>query len=218
MKQKVWTMLAAALLGCWVLDAQAQVVGIGAKLGTQGVGADVTVRLLPRLNLRAGVNYFDVGLNVDLDEASVEGALQWLNFPVLLDVHPFGGGFRLSLGVVLNETELKMSASPNETLEFEGTEYELLGLDGNITFPGMNYYLGIGYGNAVSRDGRWHFVFDLGVVYAGSLNADATATAADPALQDALNSDLRTSLDSMEEDTKGLVMYPALSLGLSYGF
>jgi hypothetical protein len=111
-----------------------------------------------------------------------------------------------------------LSAEPSDTLEFEDTEYEVLGLDGKVTFPSLNYYLGIGYGNAVSRNGRWNIVLDLGVVYAGTLNADATAEAADPTLQDQLNTDLRTTLDNLEDDARGLVMYPVLSLGLSVGF
>jgi hypothetical protein len=210
--------MAAAVAAALVVEARAQVVGLGVKAGTQGVGADVTVRLLPRMNVRAGANFFDLDVNVDLDEAAVSGGVQLLNFPILLDVHPFGGGFRISGGVVINSSEVVLSAEPSDTLEFEDTEYEVLGLDGKVTFPSLNYYLGIGYGNAVSRNGRWNIVLDLGVVYAGTLNADATAEAADPTLQDQLNTDLRTTLDNLEDDARGLVMYPVLSLGLSVGF
>ena len=210
--------LAGVFLVVLSRDAGAQWVGVTAKVGTQGPGADVTVRLLSRLNVRAGANYLDLDLDVPLDEATVNGNLKWLTFPVLLDVHPFGGGFRLSGGVVFNGSEVGLSAVPNQTIALEGTDYEVVRLDGKITFPSMAYYLGLGYGNAVGRDGRWHFSFDLGIVYADTLNADATAEASDPLLQDALNADLRTTLDGFEEDAKGLVMYPAMSIGVSFGF
>ncbi|MBM4148526.1 MAG: hypothetical protein FJ224_05735 [Lentisphaerae bacterium] len=218
MRRSLSAVLVACMLAAGALTSSAGWVGVTAKAGTQGAGADLTLKLLPRLNLRAGVNYFDLDLDLSLDEANVQSSITWLTFPVLLDVHPFGGGFRLSGGVVFNNTKATLSAVPNETLELQNTDYEILGLDGKITLEPTGYYAGFGYGNAVSRNGRWHFACDFGVMYGDSLQASANATATDPLLQEALNADLDAEIRQFEKDTEGLVFYPVLSVGVSLAF
>jgi len=200
------------------LSCRAQGLGVSARVSTLGLGGEATLGLAPSLNLRVGYNWFSYDVDVLLDEADVTGELKLQTVPLLFDWHPFKGGFRFSLGTVLNQNEIKLTAKPNEKLELEGTEYEILRLDGKIEFDELSGYVGIGYGNAVSKDGRWHFVCDFGLLYHGQPKASATATAANPDLQALLDADLNKEVADFEDDISGIVVYPVIALGLSCRF
>jgi len=193
-------------------------VGITPKVGTLGLGADVTLGVAPRLNLRAGYNGLAYDRDFSVDEAEVTGRLDWRTIPVLLDWHIFEGGFRLSAGGVLNNNEVSISADPTEPLEVQGAEYWIDSLDGKITFNPVGWYFGMGYGNAVGKEQRWHFACDFGVMYHGAPDVKAGATAADPLVQELLNQDLRQEVADFRADIKPYVWYPVISVGVSFKF
>ena len=86
--------------------AQARPVAASLELNTLGLGGDLTINMGKYLNGRVGINYFKYDVLLHLDEADVDGSLRWLTFPVLLDWHPLGGGFRISLGGMINNNEI----------------------------------------------------------------------------------------------------------------
>ena len=195
-------------------------VGVTAKIGTLGYGADVTVTLMPRLNLRAGVALFDYDFEEDAEEGEaveVQVGLDWQTVSLLVDWHLWEGGFRASGGLILNNNEIVASADPNDLVEIGNGEYIVSSLSGEITFPEVVPYLGIGYGNAAG-EGHWHFAFDLGVMFQGTPDVELRATAANPFLQSAVNADLAIEKADLEEDVESFTLYPVLSLGLSYTF
>ena len=198
--------------------AQTTGVGIAAKVGTLGYGGDLTIGLGQYLSFRGGYNTLALKRDVDLDEATVKGKLAWQTIPLLLDWHPWGQGFRVSAGGVINDNAIKLSADMKQTLELENTEYSVESLDGSITFNRGSLYLGIGYGNAAGTDGRWHFACDFGVMYHGEPEVNAHATARDPAQQANLDRDLQMETDNLQHDMKGFQYYPVIAVGVSYAF
>lgn len=206
------------LCGFGVAAAFGQGMGITAKVGTLGVGGDLTMPLGGGLNLRGGYNWFSYDDTVSLNEADVDGKLDMNTIPLLLDWHCFGGGFRLSGGMVMNNNEIKLSTSPGTVLELEGQNFRVNSLDGSVTFDDYAPYAGFGYGNAVGRDGRWHFACDFGVLFQGDPKVDATATASNPSAQRALNQALQYEIDSYQDDIKGYAYWPVISVGLSCRF
>ncbi len=198
--------------------AGARPLGVSLKAGTLGAGGDVTVNLGKKANLRGGINLFNYDDTVDLDEATVDGEIDWQTMSVLLDWHPAGSGFRLSGGVVFNENEISMTASPNDTLEFQGTDYTVQSLDGQVTFNELSPYLGIGYGDAVGGNGRFHFTCDFGVMFHGEPEVSLRATAQNPAIQAQLDQDVQAERDEFQEDIDGFVIYPVVSVGFSFAF
>jgi len=220
MKRRLWVSLASLATVVTISLAgtvQAGTVGVTAKVGTLGFGGDVTLPVISNVNVRAGYNGADLKVNVDLDQATCEGDFKWSSIPILLDWHPAGGEFRLSAGVIINNNEVGLSATPKENFELNGTDYSITGLDGSITFNQVAAYVGIGSGNAVG-DGRVHFAFDLGVMFQGKPKAEATATAANPALQSALNADLQVEVNDFQKDLDSFIIYPVLSMGISFTF
>ena len=210
----------AMAMGIILLSAPAfaGTVGITAKVGTLGFGGDLTLPLVAsNLNFRAGYNWGNLTLDVDLDEAACDGEITWETIPILLDWYPAAGEFRISAGAVINNNEVIMSASPTEDFKLNGVHYGVTGMDGSITFDEMAWYVGVGSGNAVG-DGRVHFVFDLGVMLQGKPKAEATATASIPALQNALNADLQSEVDDFQQDLNAFILYPVISVGIAFAF
>lgn len=219
------SMLVACLLAAAAVAASAQEemgsfggVGVTAKAGTLGYGGDLTLGLGSRVNLRGGYNQMDYEGTRHFEDADITGELHWQTVPILLDVHPFGGGFRLSCGPVINNNEVDLSATANKTVTLDDVEFEVARLDGSVTFDQNSWYFGFGYGNAVGRDGRWHFSCDFGVMYHGEPQIEATATAADPAVQEELNRALDAELEQWREDAKNYSYYPVISFGVSFRF
>lgn len=207
-------------------------VGVTAKLGTLGLGADVTVGVSEHLSLRGMANWFSYDDDFEFDEEwsgdspeegeqtadKITARLDLQSFGLVVDWHPWANEFRLSGGVILDLNEVSLSVEPGDTVEIDGTEYEVQSLDGKISFNTVGPYLGIGYGNAGDTEGHWHFAFDLGVIFHGSPDVEATATATDPTLQSALNAALGQEIAELEDDLDGFIAYPVLSFGVSYTF
>jgi len=141
-----------------------------------------------------------------------------MTYSALLDVHPFGGGFRLSGGEMLNKNKIKLRADLNKSVQLDGQDYSLSDLKGEVTFNETAPYLGLGYGNAVGADGRWHFACDFGVMFQGSPKVSASATASDPALQAYVDEALAREKAKIQDDANAFKYYPVISLGVSFRF
>ena len=204
-------------------------VAVGVKVGTLGMGVEGTVGLDKKFNLRVGGNFASIDLSSlieddDLDEDSVVSAediqleLDLETLAAMLDWHVWGGGFRLTAGGMLNNNEMTVSADVDEKVEIGDSSYSVDSLAGSVSFTQVVPYFGIGYGNAVDEDGHFTFAFDLGVMLQGNPEVEITATASDPSLQAALNADIASEIDEIEDDTEGLSLYPVISIGLAYRF
>ena len=99
-----------------------------------------------------------------------------------------------------------------------GNDYELSDLHGDVSFDDFAPYAGLGYGNAAGLDGRWHFAFDLGVMFQGKPKVSASATAADPGLQPYLDADLAAKVADIQDQADAYQFYPVLSIGVSFRF
>ena len=193
-------------------------VGLTGKIGTLGYGADLTVGLTPNANLRAGFNIFSYEMESDEEEAEIQAEIDWQTIAALFDWHPASGGFRISAGLLLNNNEILLSATPGESVEINDVEYLITDLNGKVSFNDLAPYLGIGFGNAASENSRWHFSFDLGVMFQGEPKISINATAANPGQQAQLDANLEEERKDIEDESKPFNIYPVLSFGLSYTF
>ena len=195
-------------------------VGLTLKVGSTGVGGDVTVGLTENLNIRAGVAYFtwtqdNVGGGTDKKDFK----LDLLNVPITLDWHPItGNGFRISAGVMFNNDRGEISAKNGQTVSINDRDYVVSSFSGKVDFNKVGPYLGIGYGNAADTSAHWHFSSDLGVVFVGAPNVSLDATALNPAEQPALNADVEQQRQKYSDDAKPFQVYPVVSFGVSYTF
>ena len=193
-------------------------VGLTLKAGTTGVGGDLTFGLNEKLNLRAGVSYLNTTYNTD----EIDGELNLLNVPVLIDWHPFqNSGFRVSGGAMFSDNYLKLSAGKGQTVNIDDTDYQVDTLKGKIDFDNtISPYLGIGWGNAVDTSSRWHFAADIGVAFVSSPNVtlDAKIDALDTHTQAQLDAAIAKQKDTYKDDYSQFQIFPVLTIGLSYAF
>lgn len=196
--------------------AAAQQLGLGVNAGTTGIGIEGTLGLTSKLNARVGGHFFSAARDgdTDVDDISVlydaEGTLSF--FSGMLDFHPTGGSFRLSLGAWYNGLEGNGDITPNENIEVKSRSYtpdEVGSLGVDVAFESsIAPYAGLGFGNALSG-GRFGFNLDLGVLYVGSpdvtLRADGMLTPTASAEQE----------QQIERNLESIKWYPVLSLGFT---
>ncbi len=202
--------------------------GLSLKVGTPGIGMDLTLGLGEKVNVRLSGNYFSYTYDdyefdeddEDIDEVvdEIEVTLDLMSLGALLDWHPWGGGFRLSAGAFYNGNEASLTVTAGDTIEIDDEDYEVQSLDGQVNFDSFAPYAGIGWGNAAKEGSHWHFVFDLGVMLQGSANVSLTATATDGSRQSQLNAALANEADELEDEVEDYTLYPVLTLGLGYTF
>lgn len=195
-------------------------IGLSLKVGSLGAGGDLTLGISENFNMRAGIGYFTWTHHFN-DSATDQKDLKLdlLNIPITLDWHPItGNGFRISAGVMFNNDRGELSATAGQSISINDHDYIVSAFNGTVDFNRMGPYLGIGYGNAADTSAHWHCAIDLGVVYVGTPNIALSATAANPAQQAALDSDLVAQTAKYEDDAKPFKFYPVLSLGFSYTF
>jgi hypothetical protein len=186
----------------------AQAAGVGVRVGTTGLGADVAWSLAPTLSARLGYSGGNVNYNTSTSAVSYDGKVKISAGNALLDFSPLGP-FRITGGLM-----------------FSGTKYDAVGNAGNgntvnaTVKPGKSTapYLGIGYGN-VSGTGV-NFYADLGVIFQGTPKASVSVSCATPGSPSctSLQNSAAAEQARIEDKLKDFKYYPVLNIGLTIGF
>jgi hypothetical protein len=219
---KVSIPIAGCALAVILLTPPAEAGGIAVtgRASTLGLGVELTAGLADRLNVRVGRNTFAVDRRLTEDGDEFDLSVQLRSLSALVDVHPFGGGFRLSGGLVKNGNEAGLIGRSTDSYEIGGATFpasQVGALIGDVDVKEVAPYAGIGWGNAVREGRKLGLVFDLGIVFQGSPRVTLRATgpiAANAAFQQELREEER----SFEDDAQEFKYYPVVSLGLSYKF
>ncbi|MBN1509700.1 MAG: hypothetical protein JW955_22830 [Sedimentisphaerales bacterium] len=211
---------ATVLLACGSAQAAFDEWAIGAKIGTLGIGGDLTTNLIPQVNLRAGAQWLGFSFDAEFSGVDYNVDLNLLNPLLLLDWYPFNGSFRISAGALYNASNIQLRGRPMEDVEIGDQTYhpeDLGAVEGDVEFEPIVPYVGIGWGNAPGNSGHWGLATDFGVAFIGSPNLDLSATgpiASDPTFQAELAKEKR----DIEEDLSGFNIYLVLSISLFYRF
>lgn len=192
-------------------------ISVAARVGSLGPGLELTTALSPQFNVRLAGHYVgysrtDTITDLEIDVQS-DTEVILTSGAVFADFFPSRRGFRVSAGLVYNRNRADVLITPLEeyvlnenktfTPEKIGTVSAKVGHKSQL-----NPYLGIGFGNSVRPGTRFGFVFDLGVLYTGSPKVEMSGTE--------IIKPTATQASKIEEDLKGLKLYPLLSLGFSY--
>ena len=101
-------------------------VGIDVKIGAGGIGFDVATPLARKFNLRGTGYFFKYNTSITENYVTYGSDIQLATGGASLDWFPFGGGFRLSAGVVgYNGNQLTGTATlnPNQSFTLNGNTY-----------------------------------------------------------------------------------------------
>ena len=229
-RSRLATAAAAAVL--WFLAAEPgrAEVALAGKAGTLGAGAELTLGLSRQLNARLGANAYSYSDRREASDIEYDGEAKLRTGTAWLDWHPGGGGFRLTGGLVYNDTTIEGSSLPPRSGVYDiggvPVPASLVGtLDAEVEFDPVVPYVGLGWGNAVAAEKKLGFFVDLGVIFQGK--ADVTLIPIIPAnspinttpgARQALDILLRREEQDLEDEAADYDLYPVLSIGLSYRF
>jgi hypothetical protein len=205
-------------------------VALAAKAGTLGGGAELTVGLSPQLNARLGANAYNYSDRREASGIEYDGEAKLRTGTAFLDWHPGGRGFRLTGGLVYNDTTVEGSSLPPASGSYEIggvlVPARLVGtLDATADFDPVVPYAGLGWGNAVAAGKKVGFFVDLGVIFQGK--ADVTLIPilptdspinSNPAARQALDILLRREEQDLEDQAADYDLYPVVAIGFSYKF
>jgi hypothetical protein len=230
MERKHGWALGAVLMGILLAAPGRAEVALGGKAGSLGLGLELTVGLSPQWNARLGANGFNY-----TDDRRKAGHLEYdataklRTGTALLDWHPGGSGFRLSGGLVYNDTRIDgtslVPASGNYNIGGIAVPVSLVGtLSGRIDFDRVVPYAGLGWGNAVGPGRKVGVFVDAGAIFQGkgkvmlTPNIPAGSPLNNPTARAALDILLREEERSIEKDVADYTVYPVVSIGISYRF
>ncbi len=208
----------------------------GFKVGTLGLGAELSIPLSDFFSVRASVNGFSYSdedvYEDDGDEIAYDASIDLLTVGLLLDFYPIESSqFRLSAGAYYNGNGTDAMMEPtNGEYEINGFPYKATDIGimtADAEFDTVAPYIGIGWGNKGSESG-WGFSIDVGAMYHGetTLNAEATRGVGIPAdnggpndiLFDQIQADVETERQDAEDEINDFKWYPVIMVGVTYTF
>ena len=205
-------------------------VALGAKASTLGGGVELTLGISPQINTRIGANAFSYSDRREVSQIEYDAEANLRTGTLFLDWHPGGRGFRLTGGLVYNDTQVegRSIAPPSGTYDIGGVPVpvSLVGtLDATAEFDQLVPYAGIGWGNAVASNKKVGFFVDLGVVFSGEADvtlipripADSPINST-PGAREVLDVLLRREEQDLEEDASEYDLYPVVAIGFTYRF
>lgn len=198
--------------------AAAEDHAVGVRVGLLGVGVEYAHRLSDRISVRGGVN--GSGLDYDATESGIDYRFD-LDFDSIaagVDVYPLKGAFRVSAGLLRNDSSLSATSTATDSVTVGDREYppEDIGtLRGSVGFGNTAPYVGVGWDWL--REKKLGMALELGFVKQGS--PDVSLTADGPIADDpAFAEDLAAERAELESSLDKLDLYPYLMLGLVVRF
>ena len=207
------------LMGGILFPAHAQAeTALGVGVSTLGFNVELSQTLADNLSLRLGYNAASYDTDGETDGIDYEYELDWSSASLLLDWHPFGSGFRLSVGALSNDNsidaESKSFSGTVEVGDVNFTAAQVGRIEGEIDFDSFVPYAGVGWGR-VPETG-FGFMFDLGVAFQGSPDVELRSVdgtlSGDPTLNAAINEEEQ----ELEDDLEDFDLYPVVKLSLNY--
>jgi hypothetical protein len=200
-------------------EAKKWAIGVHAQAATTGfIGFDAGYKFSPNLHARLGLNTGGFKYNNSSQGIDYNTNFQPTNIHLLGDYFPFGGGLRLTGGLVFQNNRFTATAksNSNDNININGTNYpaSTVGtVEGQGSFSNsIAPYLGIGFGTPISEG--FGFNIDAGVMFSGSPKVSLSAPNAPQAIKDELEIQERKT----NEDIKSFNIYPVVSIGFSYAF
>jgi hypothetical protein len=219
MKKPLQGFLLIALFGLPMSAAMAD-IGVGVRASTLGIGVDGSFALTDYLVLRVGLNSYEADYDTTEDNIRYDFNADLDSRHLLLDVHPFGGVFRITGGLLDNNSEFRGTGSTVGDYDINGVTYtqqEIGTLRAGFELDDRGTYLGFGWAKSPRGTG-FGFSFDVGMIKQDAphavLQTESGTLTGNPALQ----ADLDAEVEQLNRDLEDFDTYPVVSAGISYHF
>ncbi len=207
----------------WFWGSKWPGMGLGPKIGTTGIGLDLTFGITRFVNLRGGFNYGSFTWSTGLGDVDYDMDIDLISVPLLVDIHPFANHFRISGGLYFQPgSKATIEGTPTTATQIGAHVYtpEVIGtLTGDIEVSStLTPYLGIGFGNSVGEDQLLTFMVDFGVIFQSydvSLSSDGAGMTTK---LDTFRKDLELEEENIQSDMDDFKFFPVLTFGIAYHF
>jgi len=214
--------LIALPLGLAASPAMAQDEGglsLGVTGGTLGIGPELGYRASRNFGARASATFLGISRDVESDDVNYNGDLDLQSFGAVIDLYPFGGGFRLSAGARISDNKVKLTATPTGDVEIGDDSYtsaEVGTLTGRVEPKDFAPTLTIGWGGGLTRGVK--FGADIGVMFQGTPKVTELNASGSLANTPEFKESLARERAEIEDDIDGFKFYPVLQFSLGYRF
>ncbi len=220
--------LAAAVSMAFPATVTAQGIGLGARVGTLGIGAEAAVGLSTHLAVRGGVgvtpltidpsSFWSPGQQVD---AELKLPKTWYNIGI--DLYPTGGSFRIGAGMLFkpDDPTLTGTIATTGSIEIGGQTYtgtDVSEVMGTLESKTQAPYVLIGFGRH-TKSGIDLFL-DLGVAFLGDPSVKLEATKGNSTVinSSAFQQQLRDEETKIQNDVGTYLKYwPIADIGIKLG-
>ena len=213
-------------------------LAIRAGIGSGGIGAEFATPLSRRINLRAGTSILSTGLNPTISDVDVLAHIHMASAFGTVDLHPFGGAFRISTGVTFfNDVNAVLTGtlSPGSTFSLGNTTYISSPDDPLMGWAQINLgkkiapRLTIGWGNLIPHHPGQHFSMpiEIGAHYVGAPTVvmgvngsacDSQNQCGPVSMGDTFQADLQAQVATLRKTISPFAIVPIISTGFSYKF
>ncbi len=188
-------------------------VDVDLHASTLGFGLGLAMPVTENISGRLSFSKFNYAFQTTSGQTKYDAELQLGSVAALADWHLFSGITHLTAGLIYNNNEFVMTATPvNGSININGTPYTGT-LNTNVTFNKVAPYLGLGWSGRASKTGL-SFKSDFGVMFQGTPKSTLTATGAAAAA----TADIAAAQAQLDADMANFKLYPVVSVGLGYAF
>lgn len=200
--------------------AYASDYGLDAHVSTLGLGAEFNYTINSYLAARVDFNRYNYTYTGTKEQVQYDFDLHLKSYSAMLDLHPFAGSFRVTLGYFSNKNDIGAAATPQSSYTINGHTYSntvLSSLSGDISFRPTVPYFGFGWNTNGTTDTGLGFEFDLGALFQGTPTVKLAATGSITSNAQ-FQSDLATEQTKLQGDLNSFKAYPVIGIGLTYRF
>jgi hypothetical protein len=193
------------------------------SLGTQGIGAGVSIPMTESSALRLELNGLNISKDFTEDGNPYDGKLKNNSVAAMLDWHfSEASSFRATAGLVFNDGGIQASGSRSAagTYTVGGATVSAGAgerVDVDADFRKISPYLGIGWSKTAKEKG-FSFFGDIGAFYAKPEARLRLTPALDAAVNAADPNAIERETDKIQDRFDKLKWYPVLRIGVRYTF
>ncbi|HEX8486816.1 hypothetical protein [Sphingomonas sp.] len=199
------------------------VISAAVTAGTLGIGPEVGFRFSDHIGVRGSATFFGVSSDFDSDDITYRGKLKLKSFGAMLDVHPFGGAFRVSAGARINRNRVNVSATPgpNNTGtvtvgDEDFTAAQVGTLSGRATVKKVSPALTLGW--AGKNQPGLFFLAEAGVLFQGAARLRDFRASGSASTNPRFTAALERERRDLQDDVDKVKVYPILQFGIGYRF
>lgn len=195
-------------------------VDIDLHASTIGHGIGFAIPLSENVAGRVSLSKLNYSFTTTQDQLNYDASFKLGSVAALADWHVFGGFTHLTAGIIFNNNDFTMQATPvGSSFTIDGATYnttQVSSLNATVTFNKVAPYIGFGWSGRASKTG-WSFKSDIGVMFIGTPKSELSITGS-LANDATVRSHVANAQSKLDQDLESIKLYPVISLGIGYAF